>query len=96
MSLNRKAVAQSALVVIIIVLIIAIVVHYAGRECSKDTDCGDGFYCGSDNKCHEFKIIQKTEIHYDLLVPSIIIGIALVIAAYVLRGRQRQQRNTLR
>ncbi|MEM4268319.1 MAG: hypothetical protein QXK37_05840 [Candidatus Woesearchaeota archaeon] len=57
------------------------------KECRKDTDCGEGFYCGSDYSCHEFKVIEKTVVQYNLLGPSIILGISIIIAARILRTR---------
>jgi hypothetical protein len=87
--MGKKAVAAAVLWVIIVVLAIWIITYYAGRECSKDTDCGSDKYCGSDFKCHQFKVIEKTEVHYDFLLPAVFIAIAIIIAAFVLRGKKR-------
>ncbi len=76
------------LVIIIIIVVIAWLVGLAGRECKNDSDCGADHYCGSDYSCHEFKIVQKTEVNYDLLMPSFVIGIAIIIGAVILRYRK--------
>jgi hypothetical protein len=88
-AMNKHGAAVAVLGAIVVVLVIVIIGYYAGRECSKDTDCGSERYCGSDFKCHEFRIIQKTEVHYDFIVPAVVVGIAIVIAAYVLRDKKR-------
>ncbi len=81
-----------ALLVIVIVLLVYIVSSRVQRECTKDTDCGDEHYCGSDFKCHEQKIIEKTEIHnYNLLVPSIILALGIILAAIVLRSKRLER-----
>jgi hypothetical protein len=87
--MNKKAVVPAVLGVIIVIIVVLVIWNYAGRECSKDTDCGNERYCGSDFKCHEFKIIQKTEINNNFMIPAIIVGIAIIIAAIVLRGKKR-------
>jgi len=78
--------ANAAVIVLVIILLVVIIswgANFAGRGCSKDADCGTDYYCGSDFECHEFKIIEKTEVHYDLLLPAAIIGMAIIIAAII-------------
>ena len=87
---GKKGVAWLAAVLFIIIIVIIIVwlVNLSNRECSKDSDCSDGFYCGSDFSCHEFKIVEKTTVNNDLIGAGIIIAVAIIIAAIILRYRR--------
>lgn len=78
------------LVVIVIIAIIYIIVDNATKECWKDTDCGSERYCGSDFKCHDMKIINKTIINndYGFWKAAIILAIAIIIAAFILRWKR--------
>lgn len=81
--------ANGAVVVLVIVIILIImywIVNLSFRECSSDKDCGADRYCGSDFKCHE-KIINRVE--YNLTGPAAIIGLAIIIAAIILKWRRR-------
>lgn len=59
----------------------------AGAECRDNRDCGADAYCGSDFSCHQFPTIQKTVVQYNFIIPSIIISIAIVIAAIIFRWK---------
>jgi ABC-type antimicrobial peptide transport system permease subunit len=88
--LGRKGLGAVGVIVIVVVAMFLywlLTNSLKTDECEVDSDCGDGHYCGSDFSCHEFKIIEKTSVELDLLGPSIIIGIAIVAAAYILRRR---------
>ncbi|HLC66014.1 MAG TPA: hypothetical protein VJK52_00055 [Candidatus Nanoarchaeia archaeon] len=83
------------LVIVLLAIIAALVIVWVSglvqRECSKDTDCPQDYYCGSDFQCHEQKIIDRTVVHnYNLLGASIVIGIALIICALILKSRRIQ------
>jgi ABC-type antimicrobial peptide transport system permease subunit len=84
---KKGSAAVAVLVVIVLVMAIYWILGLAGRECSRDTDCGSDRYCGSDFECHDYKIVYKSVNNYDLVIPAIIIGLAIVIGAYVLRRR---------
>ena len=89
--MNKKADGGLTAIVIIVVILIFIgwLVNLSNRDCSKDNDCKDGQYCGSDFSCHDFKIVEKDTIvqQFSLTGPAIIIGIAIVIAAIILKGK---------
>ncbi|MDP3765489.1 MAG: hypothetical protein Q8R04_03170 [Nanoarchaeota archaeon] len=75
-----------------VILILVIVVFFFGwlintsqRECKTNRDCGSESYCGSDFSCHTYPNIQKTVVQYNFIGPSLIIGIAIVIAAIIFR-----------
>ena len=88
---NKKANgALLILVVIAVIAIIYIIASNAVKECWKDTDCGQERYCGSDFKCHDMKIVNKTIINndYGLWKAAFIIGFAIIIAAFILRWKK--------
>ena len=68
---------------IIIILLIIYLAVINSRGCNDDTDCPEYHYCGSDFECHEHKTIEK-EVQ-DLVMPSAILGISIIIAAMMLR-----------
>ena len=86
---NKKA---SAAVVIVVVILVIIVLFWIGKslmkECRKDTDCSSGYYCGSDFKCHDLKMV--TIYKQNLLMPSLIIAVALVAGAVILRKKKEK------
>lgn len=91
--LNKKA--SAAIGIIIIIVIIIIIFWIAGslmKECRKDTDCGSGYYCGSDFKCHEMKITEKTIIKSDFSKSAYIIGFAVIIGAVIIRFKPKKTR----
>ena len=82
---------SEAVLVIILVLIIVLfffgwLINIGQRECKTNKDCGSELYCGSDFACHQYPNIQKTVVQYNLFWPTVIIGIAIVIAAIIFRG----------
>jgi len=87
MNFNKKSEAGlgAILVVIIIVLFLGWLITFSQRECRTNKDCGAEAYCGSDFACHSYPTIQKTIVQYNLLLPSVIIGIAIVVAAVILK-----------
>jgi hypothetical protein len=62
------------------------------RECNKNTDCGGSNYCGSDFKCHSFPVIENTVVKSDWTTPAAILGLAIVLAALILRKKQQPPR----
>lgn len=85
MSLNKKSEAGIALILIAVIVIVFLgwVININQRECKSNRDCGDESYCGSDFSCHNYPTIQKTVVQYNLLWPSIILGIAIVAVALI-------------
>ena len=84
-----------------VILILVIVLFFFGwlidigqRECRTNKDCGSEAYCGSDFSCHSFPTIQKTVIQNNFVFPSIIIGIAIVIAAIIFRWDKLRREET--
>ena len=70
-------------VIIIIVVFLGWLVNVGQRECDNNNDCRENQYCGSDFSCHNIPVIEKdnTIVQKNYLVPSIIIGASIVIAA---------------
>lgn len=83
--ISKKADASLALVIIIIVvLFLAWLVNIGSRECYNNKDCAPGSYCGSDFSCHE---MQSIIIKNNYILPSIIIGIAIILAALIIKWK---------
>ena len=82
------------LAIIIIVFFLGWLININQRECRVNKDCGSESYCGSDFSCHAYPTIQKTVVQYNFLIPSIIIGIAILIAAVILRWSQFKSEKT--
>ena len=65
------------------------------RDCSENLECTENQYCGSDFKCHEIPIRQQTIVEqyysYNLIGPALILGIALVGSAFILKKRKNRK-----
>ncbi len=85
--MDTKANVGLIVVVIVLALVILafILADVASRECSSNKDCAENSYCGADNECHQYpnKILVR-ESNY--IPAALILGIALIIAAYIFRG----------
>jgi hypothetical protein len=82
--MNKKGAIFALIIGVIALLIIFwFIVDLATRECSSDKECGSERYCGSDYKCHDYPTITK----HNYIIPAIIMGISIIIAAYILKKR---------
>ncbi len=70
----------------LIVVIAAYLIILGGRECNKNSDCKPMQYCGADHKCHDMQVVYVEK--NSLLEPAIIISIAIVIGAIILRWKR--------
>ena len=84
---KAEAGLMTILVIVIVIFLFGMLVNF-GRECKRNSDCGSESYCGSDFQCHQYPTIQKTVIQYNLFWPAVIIGIAIVLAAWILKKRE--------
>jgi len=89
--LSKKGFAWAGLLAFVVV--IGLVVSFsnvATRECSKDTQCGETKYCGSDFSCHKIPVITvtKNEVKYEYTQAAALLSIAIVMAALILKKRQ--------
>ena len=94
MLFNRKG--DAALVIILIIIIVLFffgwLINVSQRECKTNRDCGTEAYCGSDFSCHQYPAIQKTVVEYNLFWPAIIIGFAIVAAAWIFRNPRQESK----
>ncbi|MEW5896903.1 MAG: hypothetical protein AB1668_04380 [Nanoarchaeota archaeon] len=85
--MNKKGNMALAIVAVALALVIVgfFLVSLATRECSSNKDCKESAYCGSDYKCHDYpqQIVVKEN---SFLSAAIVLGIALILAAYIYRG----------
>ena len=89
--MNKKGAATMILSVLLIVFLIVFLIGWAintvGRECNSNGDCRENSYCGSDFSCHEFpKIIEESN---NLVWPAAILGIAIIISAFIFRRKEK-------
>jgi len=90
---NKRAMMLGIIVILVIVLFFfAWLINFSGRECSSNNDCSENSYCGSDFACHQIPTIETVTVKNNLLAPSLIIGLAIVGAAYILRSRRKPQK----
>ncbi|MFA6460950.1 MAG: hypothetical protein WCV90_01685 [Candidatus Woesearchaeota archaeon] len=85
--MHKKANLGMILVIVVLGLVILslVLIDFSKRECNKNSECSQTAYCGADYKCHEFpKEIVVKENSY--VTAAIILGIALIVAAYIFRG----------
>lgn len=84
--MNKKANAVVLVIAIIALLIIFWKIgDLASRECSLDKECNEESYCGSDFKCHKYPTITK----HNYVPAAFIIGVSVVIAAYILKRKSK-------
>lgn len=74
------------LIIVIVILLFGWLINVSQRECKSNRDCGSEAYCGSDFQCHQYPNIQKTIVQYNLFWPAVIIGIAIMLAAWILKN----------
>lgn len=94
--MNKKGFLPILIVIVAIILIIIIAVQVTEerKECGGEPMFGSGNvcledqYCGNDFKCHDYP--ESVEVgRPSYLIPAIVIGIAIVISAFILRGRKK-------
>lgn len=88
-SKRSQAVLSLAIILVMIIIVALWVTSCESGECAKDTDCPEQYYCAADRNCHLIPVIEKTVINYDLRVPALIIGGAIVLAALIIRRKKK-------
>ena len=83
---KKSEAATTLLVILVIAFLIGWLVNVNQRECKRNSDCSSESYCGSDFSCHTYPTIQKTVIQYNLFWPAVVIGTALVFAAWIFKN----------
>ena len=73
------------ILVFLAIISAVLIAFYVSRECNTNLDCGEGRYCAYNNKCYDF---PADNVKYVNLLPfALVIGVAIVIVAYLLRGK---------
>ena len=86
--MNKRADGGLTAIVIIIVVLIFLgwLINIGGKECKTDKDCKENHYCGSDFSCHKHPVIRETvTVQKSYTAPAVILGLALVLTAVILR-----------
>ncbi|MBI4452214.1 hypothetical protein HY637_02185 [Candidatus Woesearchaeota archaeon] len=89
MGVSNKADAGLTILLVVIIAIFFIwwLININQRECRSNKDCDSESYCGSDFSCHQYPNIQKTVVEYNLVIPSLIIGVAIIAAAVIIKRK---------
>lgn len=86
---NKKSEMFSlVLIVLILVVFLGWLINFNSKECRSNSQCDEGFYCGSDFSCHQIPVIEKNIVKNNLVMPSIIIGIAIIVAALIIKSEK--------
>ncbi len=94
MQIHKKSEAGLTIIAVLIIIVIFLgwLFNFSQRECRTNKDCSSEEYCGSDFACHSYPTIQKTVVQYNFVAPSVIIGIAIVIATIIFNWDKIKQR----
>ncbi|MBU0460069.1 MAG: hypothetical protein KJ597_05020 [Nanoarchaeota archaeon] len=85
--MNKKGNVVGIIAIILALIILTFyLVGIAQRECNSNRDCPGNAYCNTNYECVEFpdQVVVKQS---NLVFSAIIIGIALIIAAYIFKGK---------
>ncbi|MFC1691448.1 hypothetical protein ACFL0W_04685 [Nanoarchaeota archaeon] len=95
---NKKGAIAIIIAVILAIIILIMLFTYAARECNSDSECAEEEYCASDFSCHPVPIVQETyvtnNVTYNLTKAALILGLAIVVAAYILRKKRDEEKRT--
>ncbi|MFH1591850.1 MAG: hypothetical protein ABIB47_00580 [Candidatus Woesearchaeota archaeon] len=76
------------IIVLLAIISAVLIAAYVSRECNTNLDCGGGRYCAYNHKCYDSSSNSKSA---NLLPSALVIGIAIVISAYILkRGKVKK------
>jgi len=88
--LHKKADAVAAIIIVLIIVIfLGWLISIGNRECNSNKDCRDGYYCTVEHSCNKIPVIEKEIIvQNNYIWPSVVIGLAIIIAAIILRYKR--------
>ena len=73
------------IIVLLAIISAFLIASYISRECNTNPDCNENQYCAYNNKCYSCPNIQPK--YSNLLSSALVLGIAIVIAALILKGK---------
>ena len=85
---KKSEVITILLIVVVLALFFGWIINFNSKECRSNSQCPKDNYCGSDFSCHQIPVIEKTAVENNLLMPSIILGIAIIAAALILKSEK--------
>ena len=93
--LRKKGAAEGTAAIVVIIVIVVVIggfflINEVNKECSKNADCDEEFYCGADFQCHEKEIVYKTQVKQDLVIPAIIIALSIILFGIIIRSKNIQ------
>ncbi len=89
---RAEVLTATVLIVLIVAVFLGWFITFSSKECQSNSQCQYGYYCGSDFSCHEMPVIERTLTENNLLMPSLILGIAIVAAAFIIKSKNGARR----
>ena len=86
---NKGELVSIITLVLIVLILIGYGIKMSGRQCTSNSECKDTQYCGSDYKCHDMQIVKVYK--HDLLMPSIILAVAIVVGAVIMKKKKEER-----
>jgi len=92
MNKNGELILGIIAIILALTILAGILVSVAQRECKSNRDCPDNAYCNTNYECVEYpnEIIVENN---NFLLPSIILGVALITSAYIFKGGKLPWKN---
>jgi len=77
------------IIVLIVIVSAILLVSYLSQECHTNLDCSDGEYCAYNHKCVPHP--NDDDSGKSLLPSAFVIAIAIIIAAFIIKGRMKKK-----
>lgn len=90
--MKKGMVCLTCLIVVALILVFfGWVIKEGYKECRRDSDCKNGYYCSSSFECRQIPIIQETTSPPNYDKAAWIIGISLIIAAIIIKWNTKKK-----
>jgi hypothetical protein len=85
--MDKKGSIQIVAVILALVILGYFLISVAQRECNSNRDCSDNAYCNTNYECHGYpeQIVVKES---NWIPAALILGIFLLVSAYILRTKK--------
>lgn len=90
--MNKKGVAAGIVLVVLALFLFALfLINIASRECNSNSDCKDTEYCSTDYRCYQFPDRVVVDEGTSFMGAAFILGVAIIIAAIILRYKKEKK-----
>jgi hypothetical protein len=79
------------IIVLIIIISGILIFSYLSRECNRDSDCPANEFCAGNYKCTPLPSVDRSSD----ITSSIILGIAIIASALIIRNSTVKPKNNL-